>query len=93
MATVTQDDIVVTSTWANAVATQPALANTPCIVQNVGQDLVYLVAGGASAPAASKTGLALAPLDSFELTATSIWLKAKSTPGSAPTGLVSVVLV
>lgn len=89
MATATQNDFTVTTTWQNVAATLTGIASADAVLQNVGDAAVDIVFGGASAPT-SKTGIRLYSLDSVQGNAANVWARC---PDAGETSVVSVATV
>lgn len=75
MATATQNDFAVTRTWQDVAATLTAIASVDAVIQNIGQNVIQVVHGGASAPAAGKSGLFLDYMDSVQGNAANVWVR------------------
>ena len=77
MATLTLNDVAVTSVWQNITATQPTAANADVILQVVNtSDRVNVVFGGASMPV-GKSGFQLYRGDSVQGNAAQIWVRSE----------------
>jgi hypothetical protein len=74
MSTTTQNDLDVTTEWADIVATFPAVAAADTLLQNLGEDDVQVVFGGASAPT-GKSGVQLDFRDTLTGNSPHIWVR------------------
>lgn len=89
MATATQNDFTVTTTWQDVAATLTGLQSADAVLQNVGDAAVDIVLGGASAPT-NKTGIRLYPLDSLQANAANVWARC---PDAGETSVISSATV
>lgn len=87
MATASLSDYKPTGSWADLVATIAAAASVDVVIQNVGNNEIQVVFGGASAPT-GKSGIILWQGDSVQGNAANIWLRAEN-----GFGIVSVATV
>lgn len=84
MATIGQDDILVTAQWVDAAVANTALASASAVFQNISPSIPIRIVGGtasASAPdatgtaAAGGTGLMLHPGESVLVNSGTVWVK------------------
>lgn len=78
MPTASQPKITVTADWKDITVANPALANVLVLIQNLDDDYVDVVFGGASAP----TTAGPVRLDTSEVidgTAANIWVRGEGT--------------
>lgn len=87
MPTSTLPDYEVTSTFTNVVSTIAGLANTPALIQNLGQTNVAVVSQAAGAAPGDRTGVVLRPGEVIAVTAAQVWVKS-----FGPNGRVGVNL-
>lgn len=71
--------------WTDLVVADATLANVAVLVQNLDDNEVRVVAGGAGQPAATVPGVVLGRLDSVQVTSDHIWVK-----GGGQLGLTTV---
>lgn len=78
MATETLGNLTVTTAWVDVIATYATAASVDVSIQNLDDELVDVVFGGASAPT-TMTGTKLQPLDSVQGNAAHIWIRGDGT--------------
>lgn len=87
MATATQADYTVTTSWTNLVGTIGATASVDVLLQNKGDGMVQVVFGGAQ-PTDQDAGLYLKQHDSVQGNAAAIWLRTAN--GTDKLGVVTL---
>ena len=78
MATETLGNLTVTAAWQDVTATYASAASVGVLIQNLDDDYVDVVFGGASVPS-GKSGVRLDTLDSIEGNAANIWVRGDGT--------------
>lgn len=74
MATASQNTITVTGAWKDIAAEVVALSGVDVLIQNLDDDAIDVVAGGATAPS-GKGPIRLDTLDSVQVNAANIWVR------------------
>lgn len=81
MATTSQDDITVTTTWTDVAAVNTALAAASAVFQNIcpAHTTIQIAGATASATAPDGTGLRLKPGESVLINSGTVWVRAEKT--------------
>lgn len=82
MATASQNDFAVTSSWQNVVATIGAIASVDTLIQNLSSTPVWVAPLASAGPPTSKTGVVLGQYDSFKVNAAQVWVRTPSSSAS-----------
>lgn len=88
MATASQNDYDVTSTWTNVVATIAGIASVDTLIQNLSTTPVWVAPLASGGPPSGKTGVVLGQYDSFKVNAAQVWVRTPSS--SAKIGVTTV---